>query len=154
MPASLGDVPATAVLVTAAGGGQHRPATALIHGCVRHTTPDPRGTLHWVSPGEIVLYGVRDSKSRTLIFRTPGARRESIVTRVPGVSLAVSLLTHTTTLTRRVLILRLFRKLIHAGRDPSALSDLFFAKLDIVLARRSPSFDAIEALMLQHDADC
>ena len=158
MPAHAPAALSTAVLVTAAGGGHHRPVTTLLHGRIRHTTRDPRGLLHWVAPGQIVLYAVHDSKPRTLVFRTPATPRDALcagvpAVRVPCVSPSVTLLSQTATLARRALIVRLFRTLIHAGREPSSLTDLFFAKLDIVLARRAPTFEAIQALLAQHDAE-
>jgi hypothetical protein len=143
----------TAILVTdSAQPPSNRSITRLLRGSVFRTTPDPRGTVHWVRPGEIVLYTVHAHEPRTFVFRTPTSRASQILTRVPGVSPAVVLLVQTTTLGRQVLVHRLFRQLGRARRDPSHLPDVFYSKLHTVLARRAPNGAAINSLLLQtHD---
>ena len=142
----------TAVLVTdSAGPHPKRPRTRLLGGSVVHTSTDPRGTVHWIRPGVVVLYAVHAREPRTFVFRTATSRSSQILTRVPGVSPAVVLLVQTTTLGRQALVHRLFRQLGRARRDPSHLPDIFYSKLQTVLARRASSAAAIDSLLLQTD---
>jgi len=142
----------TAVLVTdSAQPHPKRPTTRLLGGLVVRTTPDPRGIVHWILPGVVVLYTVHAREPRTFVFRTATSRFSQILTRVPGVSPSVVLLVQTTTLGRQALVHRLFRQLGRARREPSHLPDVFYSKLQTVLARRAPSAAAIDSLLLQAD---
>src|SRR5688572_10411989 len=142
----------TGVLVTSlASPSRPRTVTWLHHAAVSRVTPDPRGAVHWVPPGQIALYTVRGHKTRTFVFRT-AAQRATLLSSVPGVSPRVTLLVQTTTLARQALLLGFFRSLIVAGRSPTSLDDLLFAKLNVLLSRRAPTREALDGLLSQHDA--
>lgn len=142
----------TAILVTSATAvARPQTVTRLLHGLVSRTTRDPRGTIHWVLPGEIVLYSVRGQQPRTFVFRTANAAA-NLLSSVPGVAPRVTLLVQTTTANRQALLQLYFRNLLRQGRNPTLLADRLYAKLNIVLSRRTASRDALDALLLQHDA--
>lgn len=140
----------TPILVTSAQRDRGATHTSLVYGPSLRTTEDSRGRVHWVAPGQIVVYHARGQRPRTFVLRTL-ATPEPIGTRVPGVHRPVRLLVQTTTAARLGLLARFVRRLLREGRDPSALADVFYHRLDVLLSGRAPSDRLVRALLEHHD---
>lgn len=99
--------------------------------------PHPRGSVLVVPPGQVVVYCLRASACRAFVFRTL-ERLEPMSSAVPGVSPAVRLLVQTQTLGRLARLEDLVQYLAKTGRDPSSLSDVFYLRLNAILAGKLP----------------
>ena len=109
----------------------------VVHGLALERRPHPRGTVLTVAPGQIVVYCLRARSCRTFVFRTL-ERPEAYSSELPGVSPAVRLLLQTQTVGRLARLEDLVHYLAKTGRDPSALSDVFYSRLNAILAGKLP----------------
>lgn len=141
---------ATAILATHRLGTRKGSSTQLLYGPSFRTTEDARGQVHWIRPGQLVVFQARGNRLCTFVFRTVEAT-EVGGTRLPGVHRPVRLLIHTTTLRRALLLARLLRLLLRQGRDPAALPDIFYRRLDVVLSRRSTQDAQVQAMLTHYD---
>lgn len=141
---------ATAVLATRTNGTRHGTTTQLLHGLSLFRTDAPLGQLHWIPPHQLVIYQARSHRCRTFVFRTV-MPTEAEVTRLAGVHRPVRLLSQAATLDRAALLARFVRWIVREGRDPSALPDVFYRRLDVILHRRGTKDALLQGLLAHHD---
>jgi hypothetical protein len=142
------DAFATAILATAPTAKGAR--TDILYGQGFRTTPHARGLLHWFHAERLVAYRSQGQRACTFLFRTLplGAAGG---TRIAGVDKPVRLLLQTTTTRQSALLASLLRRLLRNRREPAALPDLFYLRLQGVLSRRSAREGAVLALLACHD---
>jgi hypothetical protein len=105
------------------------------------------GPVAVFGPGEIVAYVLRfRRRPRLFIFRTLTVD-DCLAATLPGVRPRVHLLLELRTQGRIRRARGLFAYLARAGRDPSALADVFYVRAGVALAGRLPSHKILLSLL-------
>ena len=129
--------------------GDERPRAELLFGTPCDLGEGMLGPVARFESGEVVAY--HPEPSAPAPFRLPYARGRRPV---PGVRPRVQLLMELRTAGRIRLVRSLFAYLIRTGRDPSALPDLFYTRVGVMLGGRLPAHKVLLSLLhARHPSD-
>ncbi len=119
----------------------------LLWGTPESVVRGRRGLVALFRDGEIVAYVVTTSRrSHLFVFRTLPVD-DRFAARVPGVSPHVRLLIDLSTAGRIRMMQRLFAYLVNTGRDPAAMPDAFYFRVQAALAGRLPTHKVLRSLL-------